>query len=145
MQFLHQRQHQRIFLLYRQSLHDTHILSIGNVCSEYEYCCKDAKGWGILGWTIPMIHTVMNAAKQVTDYELKMLYHTMKQGENYIRIEKKLYDMQTIPAMDDASASALAVFLQIGNELVKEKENILDNLARELVENKRRPVGTQYR
>ncbi|MEG2441025.1 MAG: CBASS cGAMP-activated phospholipase [Acetivibrio sp.] len=117
------------------SIQDVHILSIGNAGNEYEYSCKNAKNWGIIGWSIPVVHTVMNAGKQVTDYELKMLYDTMKNSGNYIRIEKKYQKQVELPAMDDSSQEALEILTRIGNEMMKENDIKLEILAKSLTGN----------
>lgn len=68
---------------------DIFILSLGTGLNQKPYSYKDAKAWGEIGWTKPVIDILMSSSAEVVDYHLRMLFLASKCSMNYIRIQPK--------------------------------------------------------
>jgi hypothetical protein len=100
------------------SVDHVNIFSVGNISKEISYACMDTKKWGVIEWVNPLFHIFMDANKQTVDYQLKMLYDSMKNRDNYLRIEKIADNNYDIPDIDYDSPKSNDNLTKIGLELI---------------------------
>lgn len=115
------------------SVDHVNIFSVGNISKEISYACKYTKKWGLIDWFNPLLHIFMDANKQTVDYQLKMLYDSMQNKDNYLRIEKIAENSHDIPDMDDASPKAMEYLTMIGHELITTYEDEIKAFAKRIV------------
>ena len=115
-------------------LHDTTLLSIGNVTVMKTHTCDEVKNWGLVKYAIPIFQTVMESSEEIVHYQLYKIYESLHIKNQYQRIEA-LSD-EPVPAMDDTSKEALQKFVAIGNKLADREELTIRSFAKHLVETK---------
>lgn len=113
---------------------DMHLLSIGNVSRTERYTYQQVDGWGMAGWAIPIFQIIMGASEQTVDYEIRRLFEILHMSKQYTRIELEV--KERTPPMDDASKETIKKLIKYGEELIKESEKSLKNVAKELIESK---------
>ncbi|MNR07757.1 hypothetical protein D3C85_1238870 [compost metagenome] len=76
-----------------------------------------------------------SSSAESTDYFLKQLFHSVKKNSNYIRIEPS--NLSSIdPSMDAASTHNIQKIVSLGDKLVSENEELLDQIVAGLIEDK---------
>lgn len=98
------------------------ICSVGNVGNDQTYLCDSSMKWGLLGWVKPAINIMMDARKQIEDYELMMLYDSLSSSNNYLRLEKKENAFVKIKPMDDTSQHTIKMLSKYAYEILDRKE-----------------------
>lgn len=117
-----------------KSLTDLMTVSVGNVKITKSYSYKKAKLWSLLNWAIPMFDILMDGNEQTVDYQMRLLYKSINEPQDYIRMQLKTEE--SIPRMDDSSQEAVDVFLKFGYRLAEKEKTTVDSLARLLVREK---------
>ncbi|MDD5936844.1 MAG: patatin-like phospholipase family protein [Lachnospiraceae bacterium] len=106
-------------------------VSVGNVKNTKSYSYKRAKLWGLLNWAIPMFDILMDGSEQTVDYQLRRVYKSIGEPQNYIRMQLKTES--NIPKMDAYSQEAIDTFLGFGYRLAEKEKSTIDSLAKMLV------------
>lgn len=97
---------------------DIMVVSIGTGQNTRPIEYSDAKGWGMLSWTVPVINIVLDGVSKAVDYQLKLVL-----GERFIRLQTTLDR-----ASDDMDRSDLINL----SALESEGEDILSSQYREI-------------
>lgn len=106
-------------------------VSVGNAKNTTSYTYKKAKLWGLFQWALPMFDILMDGNMQTVDYQLRRLYKSINQPQDYYRFQ--LQTEESIPKMDACSSNDIERFLDLGNRLVDRERLNLENLAKRLV------------
>lgn len=114
-----------------KSIHDIHLLSVGNVKNDVSYKYRDVKKWGLLEWAVPLFSTLLNSNTQTVDYQLKTLFSIIEEGDHYLRLQVNTLDKP--PAMDDYSSDAVNYLLTAGDEMCETYDKQLHEFANWLV------------
>jgi patatin-like phospholipase/acyl hydrolase len=117
-----------------RDIHNTMVLSIGNVSNAKSYPYRKVRHWGIANWALPILNILMDASEQTTDYQLDKLYTVLGIPNQYLRVAAHV--KEDIPSMDDTSEIAIQRLLEIGKELVRKEHRNLDSFAKDLVRNR---------
>ncbi len=100
-----------------KSVHDIHLLSIGNVKNDVAYQYRDVKKWGPLEWAVPLFSILLNSNSQTVDYQLNTVYNIIDKPHQYLRLQTSALDKP--PAMDDFDKKSIHYFLTAGEELIE--------------------------
>lgn len=115
-------------------LQDELLLSIGNVKNTKEYTYRRVKYWSLFQWAVPIFDIMMDGSEQTVDYQLRKLYKSNGNPQDYIRIQ--LRTEEYIPKMDHCSPEDIKRFLDFGARLVKKEQHQLEHIARRLLADK---------
>jgi patatin-like phospholipase/acyl hydrolase len=105
-------------------------ISVGNAKNTKSYAYKNAKLWGLFQWALPMFDILMDGSAQTVDYQLRRLYKSINQPQDYFRF--LLHTDENIPKMDDCSSEAIHRFIDFGARLADREKLQLENLAKRL-------------
>lgn len=114
-----------------RNLTDIMTVSVGNVKNTKSYSYKKAKLWGLFNWAVPMFDILMDGSEQTVDYQMRLLYKSINQPQDYIRMQLKTEE--SIPKMDDSSQEAIDAYLKFGYCLAQKEKSTIDSLAKLLV------------
>ena len=115
---------------------DIHILSLGTGSIHRRYPYERAKGWGKLGWMLPVLNIYASAASQTVDHQLAVMYAGKAHENNYLRIEPNLENYQNVRfEMDDASDANMKALEAVGLDLYVKHETELKTFIKNLVLN----------
>jgi uncharacterized protein len=109
------------------------ILSIGTGEIRKKYDYAEAVKWGILRWISPIIDIMMTAVSETVDYQLRKLYKTLGQPDQYYRIMPELGDAN--PEMDDTTDKNLEALRQAGIQCAYTNDDCLSLIAEKLILN----------
>ncbi len=115
------------------SIDKINIFSVGNLTKHSSSTCQQVQNRGLVGWVSPFIDITLSANTQTVDYQLKMLFNTLKTKDNYIRIDKLVCDDFNIPSLDASSKKDINLLIHLGEQLAYEWENDIKNFAYKLV------------
>ena len=111
-------------------VHETILLSVGNVNNPKSYQYDHVKRWGLLQWAIPILDILMDGSEQTVDYQLKRFYKSIHHSQNYYRMQ--WITQEEIPGMDDVSKDAIEKFIAYGEKLALREKYRIEELARRL-------------
>ena len=109
------------------------VLSLGTGARDANYAFKMAKGWGRLGWVIPVIDIYGSASSQTVDHQLQKLYEQEELEHNYLRIEPNLKEFNVARGMDDASPKNIKALYEVGLEMTRRYEQELRDFIHKVV------------
>lgn len=114
---------------------DIIMVSIGTGKRPKKFKYEKIKNKGKAGWIEPIISILMSGNAETVSYQLGKLYdESMHANSNdYYRLEPNLYNADT--EMDNASKKNLKCLKEAGEKNVRNFRNMLDDIARKLVEN----------
>ena len=78
-----------------------------------------------------MFDILMDGSEQTVDYQLRRVYKSIGEPQNYIRMQLKTES--NIPKMDAYSQEAIDTFLGFGYRLAEKEKSTIDSLAKMLV------------
>ncbi|MCP4460387.1 MAG: patatin [Cytophagales bacterium] len=104
---------------------DMKILSIGTGQSIQHYGYGKAKDWGMVQWVKPLIDIMMSGSAEVADYELGKIYGTVKNPNQYIRINGNLKETKVDPAMDCATDKNMQLLKVFGTAIFKKNKRAI--------------------
>ncbi len=114
---------------------DIWVLSLGTGLSKISYNYEDFKKKKAISIGPALVDIMSSSSAESTDYFLKQLFHSVKKMGNYIRIEPN--NLSSIdPAMDAASTHNIQKIISLGDKLVSENEDLLDQIVVDLIEDK---------
>ncbi len=105
-------------------------VSVGNAKNTKSYSCRKAKFWGLFQWALPMLDILMDGNEQTVDYQLRRLYKSINQPQDYVRFI--LHTDETVPKMDECTTEAIKRFQELGNRLVDRERAQTEVLAKRL-------------
>lgn len=109
---------------------DVAILSIGTGINEPLYSCSKLRNCGLIQWAIPLVKIIMNGPTETVDYQLRVMFDSANQSNNYLRIQKKL---DRLILLNDCSEKNINRLSNIGKELSQKYYEDLYNFAERLV------------
>lgn len=110
---------------------DMMIVSIGTGRELKEYAYDKVKNLGRIGWAKPVMDISLESGAQMTDYHMRKIASTMP-NTKYFRIEPSLDKAEK--SLDDASDKNLKALKEAGTKSALLNDEILDEIARYLVE-----------
>lgn len=116
-----------------ENICDTWMLSVGSVSSPTFYSYKEAKRWGFLGWSLPLLNILMDGSEETAQYEVDKIFKACHAGDKYLRVDLKTE--RPIPDMDCADCKSVMELISFGQELIREREPDLELFVRRLVKN----------
>lgn len=115
---------------------DVWVLSLGTGLSKISYNYEDFKKKKAISIGPALVDIMSSSSAESTDYFLKQLFRSVKKNNNYIRIEPN--NLSSInPAMDAASTYNIQKIISLGDKLVSENEELLNQIVAGLIEDKR--------
>lgn len=107
------------------------ILSLGtgevNRCLSYD----DARNWGLAGWAQNLFSVVLHGMDKTVNYQMRHLLASHKNGsEHYYRLQKPLTGAND--DMDDVSLENIDNLKMVGDALIQEYDQTLDQIAWQL-------------
>lgn len=103
---------------------DMAILSLGTGEAKKFFTHAEAKDWGTLKWAVNVIDIMMSGVSETVDFQLKQIYDSIAQPDQYLRIQPTL-SANIDPDMDCATPENMNALKQRGSELFAEnKEKI---------------------
>jgi patatin-like phospholipase/acyl hydrolase len=105
-------------------------VSVGNAKNTKSYSYQKAKFWGLFQWALPMFDILMDGSEQTVDYQLRRLYKSINQPQDYMRFV--LNTDETVPKMDDCSSEAVKRFQDFGHRLADREKVQIEVLAKRL-------------
>lgn len=113
-----------------QELHRDDILVVslgtGSLTRKYKY--QDAKNWGQLKWALPLLNIVFDGQSESVAYQLNQLMMTKGEGRNYYRFQVPLSSENGHDQMDNASVSNIEYLERLGEILIEQRKESLDQL-----------------
>ena len=111
-------------------MNDIMLLSVGNVNDSRSYLYGEVKRWGLISWARPILDILMDGSEQIVDYQLKRIYKSINQPQNYYRMQWVVEE--EVPSMDDYSNEAIEKFLACGEKLAMREKYRIDEIAKKL-------------
>jgi patatin-like phospholipase/acyl hydrolase len=105
-------------------------VSVGNAKNTKSYSYQKAKFWGLFQWALPMFDILMDGSEQTVDYQLRRLYKSINQPQDYMRFI--LHTDEYVPKMDECSTEAIKRFQDLGNRLADREKSQIEVLAKRL-------------
>ncbi|HLS96617.1 MAG TPA: patatin-like phospholipase family protein [Sphingobacterium sp.] len=117
-------------------INDIWILSLGTGLSKISYNYEDFKKKRAISIGPALVDIMSSSSAESTDYFLKQLFRSVNRPENYIRIEPG--NLSSIdPAMDAASTANIQKIVSLGDKLVSENEELLNQIVSEVIQDKK--------
>ena len=110
---------------------DMFILSLGTGEIKEPYYYREAKDWGLAGWLRPVLDIMMSGVAETVDYQLKQIFDSVSNPDQYVRIQPELGDAS--PAMDDATTKNLKDLKKAGEQCAEKKDDVLNQVVNQLV------------
>ncbi|WP_421763544.1 patatin-like phospholipase family protein [Ekhidna sp.] len=105
---------------------DMKILSIGTGYTRKPYAYKKAKNWGMAEWVQPVIDIMMSGASEVAHYQLKKIYGTIDNPDQYLRIDGDLKSTEIDPDMDCATQENMTHLKEFGKKLFDNNKDAIE-------------------
>jgi patatin-like phospholipase/acyl hydrolase len=105
-------------------------VSVGNAKNTKSYSYQKAKFWGLFQWALPMFDVLMDGSEQTVDYQLRRLYKSINQPQDYMRF--LLHTDESVPKMDECSSDAIKRFQDLGKRLADREKAQIEVLAKRL-------------
>ncbi|MGO1243830.1 MAG: patatin-like phospholipase family protein [Sphingobacterium sp.] len=112
---------------------DISILSLGTGISKISYNYDDFKKLRAISIGPALVDIMSSSSAESIDYYLKQLFRSVNKSSNYIRIEPQALSSIN-PSMDAATASNIQKIISLGDKLVMEKEEQLNQIVSELIQ-----------
>ena len=110
---------------------DMLILSLGTGEVKKRYRYREAKDWGLAGWSRPVLDIMMSGVAETVDFQLKQIFASVDSSSQYERIQPELAGAK--PEMDNATDWNLEALKKAGQQCAKDKDSVLDQIAGRLV------------
>ncbi len=105
---------------------DLMILSLGTGMELQPYSFNNAKNWGLLSWTKPLLDIALGGGPQMIDYHMDKIVSTVDNAKFY-RIQPSLYDADT--ALDNGSIENIEKLRLAGLKNAAKYNAVLDEVA----------------
>lgn len=97
------------------------VVSIGTGENTRPIEYKDAKSWGLLSWTVPVINIVLDGVSKAVDYQLKLVL-----GERFIRLQTTLD--RASDDMDRVDLINMTALESEAEEILNEQYRVVDQI-----------------
>ena len=120
---------------------DVWILSLGTGLSKISYQYEDFKKKKAISIGPALVDIMSSSSAESSNYFLKQLFRSVNEMSNYIRIDPN--NLSSIDSsMDAATPSNIQKIVSLGDKLVSEKEELLDKIVKNLIEDKKAKSDT---
>ena len=116
----------------KKTAKDMLILSLGTGEVKKRYRYREAKDWGLAGWSRPVLDIMMSGVAETVDFQLKQIFASVDRPNQYERIQPELAGAK--PEMDNAADWNLEALKKAGQQCAKDEDSTLDRIAYKLVE-----------
>lgn len=117
-------------------INDIWILSLGTGLSKMSYNYEDFKKKRAISIGPALVDIMSSSSAESTDYYLKQLFRSVNKSGNYIRIEPS--NLSSVnPSMDSASASNIQKLISLGDKLISEHEELMNQIVAEVIQDKK--------
>ncbi|MFD1770047.1 patatin-like phospholipase family protein [Sphingobacterium suaedae] len=117
-------------------INDIWILSLGTGLSKISYNYEDFKKKRAISIGPALVDIMSSSSAESSDYFLKQLFRSVNKSHNYIRIEPN--NLSSIdPAMDAASVANIQKIISLGDKLVSENEELLNQIVADVIQDKK--------
>ncbi|MCS6954340.1 MAG: CBASS cGAMP-activated phospholipase [Bryobacterales bacterium] len=99
-------------------------LGTGETTRRLRY--EDVKSWGLASWAQPILQVVFDGVSSTVDYQLRQLLGPRNGERRYFRFQTRLDP--GCDDMDDASADNVRTLRLLGEKLVRDQQDDLDEL-----------------
>lgn len=111
---------------------DVLVVSLGTGVLTRRLPYDDAKSWGAAQWVIPVISVLMDGNSETVDYQMRtVLGANSGNKKRYFRFQTRLNE--GMDDMDDASRTNIRVLKLLGEQLVNESAEQLDQVCKLLI------------
>ncbi len=108
------------------------LVSIATGSDLEKYCYPKVKHWGKIRWIKPIIKIMMSGNAETVNYQLKQIFTTTQNPNDYIRLSPKLG--KATSALDDARPVNLTNLKNAGNYFIAENKQRLEYIVDKLIE-----------
>lgn len=120
---------------------DIWILSLGTGLSKISYQYEDFKKKKAIAIGPALVDIMSSSSAESSNYFLKQLFRSVNESNNYIRIDP--INLSSIDSsMDAATPSNIQKIVSLGDKLVSENEDLLDQIVENLIEDKKAKSDT---
>ena len=120
---------------------DIWILSLGTGLSKISYQYEDFKKKKAIAIGPALVDIMSSSSAESSNYFLKQLFRSVNESNNYIRIDP--VNLSSIDSsMDAATPSNIQKIVSLGDKLVSENEDLLDQIVENLIEDKKAKSDT---
>ena len=117
-------------------INDIWILSLGTGLSKTSYNYEDFKKKWAISIGPALVDIMSSSSAESTDYYLKQLFRSVNKSSNYIRIEPR--NLSSInPSMDSASPANIQKLISLGDKLISEHEEQINQIVAEIIRDKK--------
>ena len=113
---------------------DTLVVSLGTGALTRKYKYRDVKNWGQLKWALPLLNVVLDGQSEAVAYQLYKLMVTEGENRNYYRFQVSLSSDDAHDQMDNASPQNIEYLENLGEKLIAQRKEHLDQLCEVLKE-----------
>lgn len=113
-----------------EGIHETLLLSVGNVNNPKSYYYDEVKRWGLFHWAKPILDILMDGSEQTVDYQLRRIYKSINRPQDYYRMQWTTED--EVPGMDNVSQDAIEQLIGYGEKLALREKYRIEEIARRL-------------
>ncbi|MBW4683127.1 MAG: patatin-like phospholipase family protein [Microcoleus vaginatus WJT46-NPBG5] len=108
------------------SAKDMVVLSLGTGDIKESYSYPQAKDWGKIQWVNPIINIIMTGVAETVHFQLLQVFDTIKNPEQYLRINADLGKNSQLAQMDNVSEDNLKDLRKVANNTASENSEKLD-------------------
>ncbi|MEH2198302.1 patatin-like phospholipase family protein [Nostoc sp.] len=101
-------------------------LGTGSLTSVYPY--DEVKQWGLLQWAKPLLNIVLDGGSEVVAGELERLFESGKKGNKASYYRFQTFLKSELEAIDNAKLENVRQLQTLGNILIQEKNQEIDEL-----------------
>jgi patatin-like phospholipase/acyl hydrolase len=101
-------------------------LGTGSLTSVYPY--DEVKQWGLLQWAKPLLNIVLDGGSEVVAGELERLFEASKKGNQASYYRFQTFLKSELEAIDNAKLENVRQLQTLGNILIQEKNQEIDDL-----------------
>lgn len=112
---------------------DLLVVSLGTGNPQLSIDFERFRTWGLLGWARPLWYILMDGSSDVVDYQLDFVLPERDKAKRYYRFQIELLQPGT-EKLDDGSEQNLNALVELGQQLLDERREEIDQLCRQLVE-----------
>lgn len=105
---------------------DMVVLSLGTGDIQRPYNYAQVKDWGQIQWVRPIIDIIMTGVAETVDFQMKQVFKTIPNPNQYLRINPSVPATSPMSQMDNAAEENLTDLRQLGNNTASEYSKLLD-------------------
>lgn len=101
-------------------------LGTGSLTSVYAY--EEVKNWGLMQWAKPLLNIVLDGGSEVVAGELERLFEANSRGNKNYYYRFQTFLKSELEAIDNAKPENVRQLQLLGNILIQEKSQEIDEL-----------------